>query len=509
MDTKFLEGLKIVTASQTEIIEKNACRKGSSSLVFMENAGSQVALSAREFIEAHGLDRIVTLLVGKGNNGGDAYAAGLELLKQGFRVKAFHLYPLEICSSLCQEMHRRFVEGGGKVCFLNDQFLSQLLFEGVLLDGLVGTGFQGKAEGVLASVIELANRSGLPILSIDIPSGVNGNTGEVETVAIQAAQTLCLGLPKSGFFLNQGWDHVGDLVYLDFGLPSVDKESAEPIAYLLDEEKICHCFPLLKRTRHKYEAGYVLAAAGSPGMPGSALLSCYAALRSGAGIVRLFYPPGMQAELSSAPYEVIRERWDGRSMASISAQAKRAKVVLLGPGMGRTKLAEKRVKTLLSKLDMPCVIDADALFFLAENPSWKIPKGSVLTPHRGEMARLLSHEKGIGSFEQNCQAYADKKKTTVVLKGAVTWIFYPSASPLVSIKGDPGMATAGAGDVLTGMIAGLMAQGLQPRTAAALGVHLHGLSGEIAAEQLTSYCMTASDLIDYLPDAFFFGKGMA
>ncbi len=242
MIPKSLEGLKVVTASEMALLEKHACEQGASSLVFMQNAGHQIASATKNFIEIHGLDRLVTLLVGKGNNGGDAYTAGIELLKAGFNVKAIHLYPIESCSSLCQEMHALFVEAGGRVDPLTDSFV-----EGVILDGLVGTGFQGKAEGPLAKAIKLANFSALPILAIDIPSGVNGTTGEVETVAIQATQTLCLGLPKSGFFLNQGWDHVGELVYLDFGLAS---DTAQQIAYLIDEEKVVNCFPPLKRSRN-------------------------------------------------------------------------------------------------------------------------------------------------------------------------------------------------------------------------------------------------------------------
>ena len=144
------------------------------------------------------------------------------------------------------------------------------------------------------------------------------------------------------------------------------------------------------------------------------------------------------------------------------------------------------------------VIDADALFFLAENPSWKLPRGSILTPHQGEMHRLL----GEAPSWELCQAFAEEKQVTLVLKGAPTVIFHPGQLPLIITRGDPGMATAGSGDVLTGILAALVAQGLHPRCAAAVGVTLHGVSGEVAARELTSYCMTASDLIGYLPEAF-------
>jgi NAD(P)H-hydrate epimerase len=359
--------------------------------------------------------------------------------------------------------------------------------------------------------IEAANRSGLPILAVDIPSGLNGTTGEVETVAIKATETIFLGLPKSGFFLKEGWDHVGALRYASFGLGEKYIAQARAAAFLLNEEALPRCLPPLKRTRHKYQAGYVLAVAGSPRMPGAALLASYAALRSGAGMVRLLHPRGMEAELSGAPFELIRQGWNGREMRTVTCEALKAKAMLVGPGIGRTRQAKRILQRLLEKITLPMVIDADALFFLAQHPGWKLPKGSVLTPHRGEMDLLLGRDlnQENQTYQELCQAYVEEKKVTLVLKGAPTFIYHPGADPLIITRGDPGMATAGSGDVLTGMIAAMMAQGLDARSAAALAVYLHGISGEIASDLLTSYCMIASDLIDSLPEAFALLIGIA
>lgn len=506
MDAPALEGLKIISSQEMARIEGMAYAEGASEQAFMENAGEEIALAVEDFIERYDLPKTVTLLVGKGNNGGDAYAAGVKLLERGFKVAALHIYSLENCGPLCKAMHEKFRTHGGAIRHAHDEQALKFDAEGVILDGLVGTGFKGKADGVLALAIDCANRSGLPIIAIDIPSGVNGNTGEVATVAIEATETIFLGLPKSGFFLKEGWDHVGKLHYATFGLGEKYIADAKPMAYLLNEENIAEQFPPIKRSRHKYQAGYVLAIAGSPGMPGAAMLSCTAALKSGAGIVRLFHPCGMETELSSAPYELIRQGWNGKDMDVIQAQAVRAKAMLIGPGIGRTKEAMKMLHRLLDAIDLQVVLDADALFFLAEKSSWKLPKGSVLTPHRGEMdlllGKALSANKGEKTYLELCREYAETRGVTVVLKGAPTFIFHPQTAPLVITRGDPGMATAGSGDVLTGMIAALIAQGLDARSAAALAVYLHGLSGEIAAQTLTSYCMTASDLIDFLPDAF-------
>lgn len=504
MNTIPLEGFKIVTAQEMARIESMACVKGASEQKFMENAGEAIAQATENYILTHHRQKIVTLLVGKGNNGGDAYAAGVRLIDRGFKVAALHIYSFDKCSPLCQTMHEKFRSRGGTVHHVHNEQLFHFISEGIILDGLVGTGFQGKAESMLALAIECANRSKLPILAIDIPSGVNGNTGEVATVAIQATETIFLELPKSGFFLKQGWDHVGKLRYASFGLGEKYIAAAKPVAYLLNEKIVGELLPSIQRSRHKYQAGYVLAIAGSQGMPGAALLASYAALRAGAGIVRLFHPSGMEAELSGAPFELIRQGWDGKKLDPIKAQVKRAKAMLVGPGIGRTKHAEKMLKNLLSSIKLPMVIDADALFFLATNPSWKLTPNSVLTPHRGEMELLLSSlkKKKDKSDLELCQTYTEENKTTLVLKGAPNFLFHPGTPPLVIGRGDPGMATAGSGDVLTGVIAALIAQGLDARRAATLAVYLHGLSGEAAAASLTSYCVTSSDLIDFLPDAF-------
>lgn len=499
MTGQTLEGLKVVSGQEMARIEEIAYSEGVSEETFMENAGKAIAVAVEAFIQTNDLPKIVTLLAGKGNNGGDAYAAGAILMERGYKVTALRIYPLESCRPLCKKMHEKFRSSGGDIIAGQSSAVHP---EGIILDGLVGTGFRGRTEDVLACAIERANESGLPILAIDIPSGLNGTTGEVGLVAIHATETISLGLPKIGFFLKEGWDHVGILRNVSFGLQEKYIALAKPLGCLLNEQGISQQFPSIKRTRHKYEAGYVLAIAGSKGMSGAALLASYAALRSGAGIVRLFYPSDMGEELYGAPYELIRQEWDGKDIQFIDQEAKRAKSLLIGPGIGRTKNAKQMLQKILGHIDLPMVIDADALFFLAENPSWKIPLGSVLTPHKGEMNRLLSNKDGQSHMEL-CQKYAEEKNVTVVLKGAPTFIFHPHTEPLISIHGDPGMATAGSGDVLTGMIASMMAQGLDARKAASLAVYLHGLSGEIAARNLTSYCMTASDLIDFLPDAFF------
>ncbi len=500
-----IEGLKVVTAREMSRIEGMALAEGALEVDYMENAGKAIADIVEDFVEKHDFDKVVTLLVGKGNNGGDAYAAGRRLLERGFLVVDYHLYSLDACGPLCKAMYEKFKREGGQIQFVRKEADFTFSPQGVILDGLVGTGFKGAAEGALAEIIEAANDSMLPIIAIDIPSGASGNTGAVETVAIEATITIYLGLPKLGFFLGKGWDHVGALIYASFGLKQECIDDAKPAAYLVNLDSLADIMPKIHRTRHKYEAGYVLGVAGSPGMPGAALLSSFATLKTGAGIVRLFHPHGMEGELNHAPYEVIREGWDGKDSSRIHEEMKRAKALFMGPGMGRSKETKRMISHLLPKITVPVVLDADALFYLSENPSTELPEQCILTPHRKEMEQLLAgwkKRKKESDFFADCQAYAEDKMITLVLKGAPTWIFSPKTPPLIVTAGDPGMATAGSGDVLTGMIAAMLAQGLEPVKAALLAVALHGLAGEYAAMNLTSYCMTASDLIEYLHDAF-------
>ncbi len=488
------QDLKVVTAQEMKRIEGLAFAQGASELTFMENAAQAIAEIISDYIDSRDLERTVTLLVGKGNNAGDVLCAGADLLERGLSVSAWSIYPAESWGPLCKTMAERFQAKGGKI------YDTDLLpNEGVILDGLVGTGFAGKAEGPLAHAIERANASGLPIVAVDIPSGLNGSTGEVATIAIHAALTIFLELPKLGFFLKQGWDHVGELALALFGLADEFKSAALAAADLFNSERLLKLLPAIQRTRHKYQSGYVLAVGGSPSMPGAPMLASMGALRSGAGIVRLFHPEGMEALLANAPYEVIREGWDGKNTEHIQTEAKRARALLMGPGMGRTPEAHKACKAVLQALSLPTVLDADALYWLAQDPKLPLSAQTILTPHQREMEALLA---GATPNLENCQKFAEQKKVTLVLKGAPTIVFHPGTLPLIITRGDPGMATAGTGDVLTGVIAAMLAQGLPARQAASVAVALHGIAGELAAAELTSYCLIASDLLKFLPEAF-------
>lgn len=502
--------MKIVAPQEMEVLESQAYKDNLSEEDFMEQAGEGVAFVVSDYLEYHGLDPHVLLLCGKGNNAGDAYVCGLRLLEMEYNVTALQVVPINQTVPLCRTNYSRFLEAGGKV-WKGEIPLDQLMYEeiGVIVDGLFGTGFHGTVEEPFASVIDLANKSGKPIIAIDIPSGLNGETGVVEGEVIVAAETAFLGLPKTGFFIRDGWDYVGKLRYVNFGLPSeyIDKISSKMT--MLTADFLKPLLPKIRRSRHKYQAGYVIGLAGSLEMPGAGIMAATAALRGGAGIVRLLYPDGMQSELVSATVELIKTAYDPKDSANVIQQLNKASAVFIGPGLGLTSAVRKLLSEVLPKIEVPCVIDADALTFLAEERTIKLPENTVLTPHRGELARLLqmpSIEEITWDILNQCSNYAKERGVALLLKGGPSFIFHRDKPVAVSGIGDPGMATAGSGDILTGLIAALLAQGMPVAHAAMMGAFLHGNAGEHAAMDNTSYCMTASDIINYFPEAMMFSE---
>ncbi|ADI39136.1 NAD(P)H-hydrate dehydratase [Waddlia chondrophila] len=496
--------MKVISSKQMAYLESQAYRNGSTEEEFMENAGKGIAIETDAFIEERHLPSEVILFCGKGNNAGDAYVAGVYLLSWGYAVSAVQISPLENASPLCRQNANRFKKSGGMIHDINHPEEIKFPQFGVILDGVFGTGFHGTAKEPYSSAIKSANSSHLPIIAIDIPSGLNGDTGIVEGNAICAAETIFLGLPKSGFFLQDGWNYVGKLRHVDFGLPHNYIEESDASMVLLTKQDLKHSLPPILNSRHKYQAGYVVGLTGSPGMPGAGILACHAALRSGAGIVKMLHPAGMEKELAACPCEVIKTGYEIGNATPAIDLLNSATAGFIGPGIGKSLETRHLLKEIFPKLRKPCAIDADALTIIGED-GLHPPEGAILTPHAGEMIRLMAQSSPSPhslEFLESCQKYCESHRVTLVLKGGPTFIFHPHEPIHVNVHGDPGMATAGSGDVLTGVIAALLAQGLSSFEAAKLGVFLHGTAGEYAADEKTSYSLIASDLISTLPEAF-------
>ncbi len=278
---------------------------------------------------------------------------------------------------------------------------------------------------------------------------------------------------------------------------SVFSDGIEGGAYLIDSFEIATFLPKLARDQNKYDAGYLLAVAGSAGMEGAAILATSSALRCGCGIVRLFHPPEIEGHLHRAAIELICASINADNMESFTSELARADALLIGPGMGRSQDTALLVKRVLEQTTVPMVIDADALYHL---PVGTILKNSVLTPHRGEMKRLLQ-KADASTFLQQCNDFAQDRQCTLVLKGYPTYIFHPGQKVIVMPHGDPGMATAGTGDLLTGAIGALLASGIEAHKAAIIGVYIHARAGEFAAAKYGSRGMIASDMLKLLPRA--------
>lgn len=476
--------MKVVSAQEMIRIEQEAIQKGASAEGFMRTVGRKIASVLLAYLQNQQQSKRVDLLVGKGNNGGDAYAAGLFPLEAGVEVKAWTLYPEEKRGELNRKLGREFLGKGGLMASPQEK----VSFEetSVILDGLLGTGFQRKVEASMGHLILRANDSGKPIFAIDLPSGLNGTTGEAGIYCIRADETIALGFAKLGFFLREGWNCVGRLRVIDFGL---SEEGAQASAWIPQGSDLR--LPPVVRNRHKYETGYVVGLSGSSLFPGAAQLAALAALRAGAGIVRIFHT----ADRMEGPMEVIFEPW---KESSWKEEIKRAKAIFIGPGIGPS--LQSKLPAICKQVQVPCVLDAEALL-----PTIKTyPQKTILTPHQGEMLRLLQLKQMPQEevFLEQVQAFSAQKKVVVVLKGAPTWVFIPSKLPVIIPRGTPAMAKAGTGDVLTGILAALLAQGLDLEEAALLGVTLHALAGEEAAEDKTVYGVIASDLIKQLPSAF-------
>lgn len=390
----------------------------------------------------------------------------------------------------------------------------------IVLDGVFGTGFEGELPPHVGALFEAVHKTKKIRIAIDVPSGLNASTGQIATNTFQADYTLTIDMPKRGFFFQDGWNVVGTVECLSIDLESYATGKEELVC--VEESDVTSLFPPLVRNRHKYQAGSVVALAGSHGMPGAALLSSFAALRAGAGIVHLLYPEQYLAELGGVPFEVVRVPYDPASDSNfIKEKIHKASACLVGPGLGTSINVETLLKSLLVDLrNKPVVIDADALNWIGKTWGAKpIPYASqlgplpqaILTPHIGEMKRLLgsvakeAEGKGGGitfQFLQDCKNFVLKNHTNLILKGGPSFLLSHDFPPAVLLKGNPGMATAGAGDVLSGILAALLAQGLSARYAMLLGAYVHALAGDIAAEEETPYCVVASSILQYLPKAF-------
>jgi ADP-dependent NAD(P)H-hydrate dehydratase / NAD(P)H-hydrate epimerase len=511
--------MRILTAAQMREADRFTIEEiGLPSLVLMENAGRQV-VAAMEAAFQDIEERRVAVLCGRGNNGGDGFVVARTLRQRGVDVAVFVVGAIDevrgdarVNLEILGRLGLPVVEVGGEQQW--ELHSSEVRGCTLIVDALFGTGLKSRLAGLLETIVEDVNSMEAPIVSVDLPSGMSADTQEVIGPCIRAALTVTLAAPKMPLVLPPARLLAGDLVVADIGIPVDVIEGLEgPRVELLTREGVRALIPDRRADAHKGDFGRVLVVAGSRGKTGAAHLAAQGALRSGAGLVTVAIPAGVQGIVASLGTEYMTEGLPDGPTGAVEPSALEtvrglvADVIVAGPGLGAGEGVRAFVRGLLEQATLPIVLDADALNAFAGEPgllSAREGQQIVITPHPGEMARLL----GISTAEvqshrlESASNFATAHGVHVVLKGHRTIIASPDGKVFINPTGNPGMATGGTGDVLAGMIGAWLAQLEEPEAACLAGVYLHGAAGDLAADDEGQVAMTAVDLVAHLGDAF-------
>lgn len=508
--------MKIALADEMRKIDKRAIEEyGVPEILLMENAGREVAAAFEEYLGGVSGKRIC-VLAGSGNNGGDAFVAARHLMNHGAQISIFLVgSPAHLTKSAA--LNRDIViKMGGVVQALEterdwDKLQVTLRFVDGVVDGILGTGFHGELRDEVVRVVRMVNSHGKPVIAVDIATGIEADTGRAAPEAIRADLTVTFGLPKFGHMICPGETATGKLLVDDIGIPKALLEDEEIRQTYLDEPTVAPILLPRPLDAHKGSCGRILVIAGSRGMTGAAALAASAVLRSGAGIAVLALPGSQQEMMAGKLTEVMTKPLPETDEGAIDLAAVKEALelaegfdtVLVGPGLGRAQETQAFVQDFCVAVKKPLILDADAIYaFRGKTEAFKnfafVP---ILTPHLGEMAHLLGFtvEELRSSLLDMAREAAREYHAVFVVKSECTIIVYPDGQAFLTSKGNAGMATAGAGDVLAGTIAGLMKQtaaGLAPLA----GVYLHGLAGDLAAKK-NGYGLIASDILENLPRA--------
>ena len=472
--------------------------QGVPSLDLMERAGAGLARVVAE-AAAPGPVRIV---VGKGNNGGDGLVAARLLREDGHEVDVLSTAPLEELRGDARA-NLECLPGSAPEPFDPER----LDGSGVIVDALLGTGFEGVAREPAASAIAAINAVGAPVVACDVPSGVNASTGEIEAEAVSALATATFHGSKLGLHVEPGKSHAGAVEVVDIGVP---RGAPAPGAGGLISERVLDLYPHRPRSGSKFESGVVVVVGGSAGLTGAPTMAARSASRAGAGYVQVAVPESAQAAIDMRLLEQMSRglpEHDGahtpQGVPVAEEMAERAGAVVLGPGLGRDEGAAEFARALAAAVPIPLLVDADGLNAHAGSLESLRDRTAptVLTPHEGELGRLL--EVDSEEVRQHRLAHAreaaERSGAVVLLKGDDTIVAVPGGPVAVSPGATPALATAGTGDVLSGLIGALLAKGLAAFEAAALGALAHALAGMAAAERHGADHVVAGDVIDALP----------
>lgn len=518
--------MKLVTAQEMKEVDRIAIEKyGILSLQLMEKAGAGVAKVAAKML-ADPKGKNVFIFCGKGNNGGDGFVAARYLAQKKVKVKIFLLGEKSEPKGDTQVNLKKALKMKLPIVEISDAKKIPEKFEcDLIIDAIFGTGFKGEVCGLEKEAIKKINESKIPVLAVDIPSGLDADSGKVQSICVRADQTATMGLPKIPQVFYPGKDFCGELTVVDIGIPDAVVQSLKSNLNLITEDEVKKFLPQRPGDVHKGDCGKVFILAGSTGLTGAACLASLSALRIGAGLVTLGVPETLNPIFEIKLTEVIIRPLPDvgkkgalalRGLGGITPHLENSDCLAIGPGLGQHFETLELVRRLVTgRVNKPLVLDADGLNAFAKDssPLKNLPYPLIATPHIGELSRLINLpiEEIVKDRVNISRRVAQEYKLVLVLKGAPTLVAEPSGEVYVNSTGNPGMATAGSGDVLTGMIAGLLGQKLKlekdkPLTKNALesalaGVYLHGLGGDLAKKEKTEYGLIAGDILEEIPEA--------
>jgi hydroxyethylthiazole kinase-like uncharacterized protein yjeF len=511
--------VRVTTAAEMRELDRLAIEiYGIPGVVLMENAGAQVArVLWQEFPDLQA--RRVAVLCGRGNNGGDGFVIARYLHTRRVAVRVFIIgEPGDIRGDASIHLHMLQRAGMAPETVETPESAqavgARLADYDLLIDALLGTGLKAEVGGMFQLIIAAMNAAGRSIVSVDIPSGLSADAGTLLGEHVRADLTVTMALPKRGLLLYPAVEHVGRLVVVDIGFPAAVREHEAVRCHVLEAQAIAAQLQARRADTHKGTYGHVLIVAGGPGKTGAGALASMAALRTGAGLVSFALPHSLNAAMEAKLTEVMTIPLPESEPGVLGGEAAKRIIeglegksaLILGPGIGTHPETVRCVREVLRQVRIPTVLDADGLNALASEPesSGDIQAPLVLTPHPGELARL--RRTTTTEIQANrltaAQETASVWKAVVVLKGAHTVIAEPEGTLYINLTGNPGMATAGSGDVLSGMIGTLLGQGYTPSMAAQVAVYTHGLAGDLAAAAVGERSLIAGDLVETLPRAF-------
>lgn len=498
--------MKIFSAETIkEIDQQTITHESIDSIDLMERAAEAVV---SELIGRFGRDRHFVVFAGQGNNGGDALAVARILIENGYRVETFLFNPYNKLSDECEFNKQRMLElsQASFVEVISTFDPPPLNERSVVIDGLFGIGLSRPLSGGYISLVDYINESDAMVVSIDIPSGLfcEDNRENNPRHIIRADLTLTFQFPKLAFLMADNAPYIGEWKILDIGLsPRAIYEAKSNVRYL-EKEEVGMLLRARQRVSHKGDYGHALIVAGSMGMMGACILAVKACLRSGAGLVSTHIPQcGYPILQTAVPEAMVHTDFSETHITDVGGVIE-YDALGIGPGIGREFETVQALKRMLSQLKRPCVLDADALNIIAEHRDClhSIPPGSILTPHPREMMRLVGECDSSIDLMIKSIDLAKQLNIVVLLKGAYSVVISPSGRCSFNSTGNAGMASGGSGDVLTGMITALLAQGYTSEDAAIIGMYTHGLAGNLALSNESHESLIASDIVAYIGRAF-------